>query len=206
MARAKLLIIEGLDGAGKTEAVSLLRQALKERGESVVVFREPGGNVPAEKIRELTQSSDRPSSPAARALLFVSARKEIFDSQVNFALEGGHTVILDRSWPSTFAYSPKEEWDWIFNLHEGLGLFDHRHSIFFLDIDYATHVARLGRRKKDVIEEELATQFDFYRDRYLTVLNDLAPEANGKVALIDATRPLSEVFLQLMASYDEVYQ
>lgn len=206
MSRTKLLIVEGLDGAGKTEAVALLQQALKERGESVVVFREPGSTVPAEAIREIVTSNKRPSSPAARALLFVAARKELFDAKVNFALEGGHTVILDRSWLSTFAYSPHEDWDWLFNLHEGLGIFDHKPTIFYLDIDYATHVKRLGNRKKDAIEEELASQFDFYRRRYLSAISQIAPEANARTIMIDAKAPLNEVFLQLMAGYDEVYR
>jgi len=51
--RSNYIVIEGLEGAGKTTARNLVVEALQESGISDLVFtREPGGTILAEKLRK----------------------------------------------------------------------------------------------------------------------------------------------------------
>lgn len=206
MPRTKLLTVEGMDGAGKGTAITLLQRALQERGEKVIVFREPGSTEVGEKLRSLVTSHDRPNTSAARALLYVASRVELYNTKVKKYLEDGYTVILDRCWMTGLAYSPREDWDWLFNLHEGLGIFDLSSVTFFLDIDYAVHVKRMGNRgKKDAVEEELVEKFDLYRGAYRDIIHQLCPEVNNRTFVIDGSEAIESVFLNIMDAYDEVF-
>ena len=51
--RGFFVTFEGGDGVGKSTQIERLAQTLKNRGEDVVVTREPGGSTGAEEIRAL---------------------------------------------------------------------------------------------------------------------------------------------------------
>lgn len=197
-----IIIFEGMDLAGKGTQVALLKKKLEEEKIPHSVFREPGGTPSAERIRELAISSNRPQSPASRALLFIAARKELYQEKVIPAIQRGELVILDRSYPSTFAYSPEEDWDWIYNVHEGLGLFDRQHKICFFDIDHATHIERIKERiSKDAIEKELTSSqvFNLYRERYLTLFD--IQKTNGTVRdveVISGTGSIADISMKVL--------
>ena len=75
---ARLLItVEGLDGAGKTTLVAGLAKALEQRGERVVVLREPGGVEVSERIRELVKDPALEIDARAEALLYAAARAQL---------------------------------------------------------------------------------------------------------------------------------
>lgn len=100
-----LLSFEGIDGAGKTTQVALLKESLESRGHRVVCLREPGGTGLGEKIRGLLlDRSEDPPSPVAELLLFAAARAQIVATRVRPELEAGAVVILDRFADATFAY------------------------------------------------------------------------------------------------------
>ena len=100
-----LFSFEGIDGAGKTTQVALLKAGLEERGFRVVCLREPGGTILGEKIRGLLlDRSEDPPSPVAELLLFAAARAQIVATRILPELESGAVVILDRFTDATFAY------------------------------------------------------------------------------------------------------
>jgi dTMP kinase len=53
MKKGKFITLEGGEGLGKTTNLGFIRQLLENKGLSVVVTREPGGTVLAEKLRNL---------------------------------------------------------------------------------------------------------------------------------------------------------
>lgn len=56
MTKAKFIVVEGLEGAGKSTAISAIKDVLEQQGiTSVVNTREPGGTVLAEKMRALVK-------------------------------------------------------------------------------------------------------------------------------------------------------
>ncbi len=101
----RFITLEGGEGVGKSTQVARLADALRARGLTVVVTREPGGTPGAEAIRDLlmTGSTDRWSA-RVEALLFAAARADHVERVIRPALERGDWVLCDRFIDSTRAY------------------------------------------------------------------------------------------------------
>jgi dTMP kinase len=103
--RGKFITLEGGEGVGKSTQAARLADALRARGKTVIVTREPGGTAGAEAIRSLlmTGSEDKWSA-RAEALLFAAARADHVEMLIEPALTCGDWVICDRFVDSTRAY------------------------------------------------------------------------------------------------------
>ena len=99
-----LITIEGIDGAGKTTLAAALADALRARGRTVELLREPGGVELSERVRSLVKDPALEVDPRAEALLYAAARAQLVASRVRPLLEGGTTVLLDRFVDSSLAY------------------------------------------------------------------------------------------------------
>lgn len=93
---------EGIDGAGKSTHVDALAAALRARGRTVVLTREPGGTPLAEKLRALALND--PMDPLTEALLMFAARRDHLLQVIEPALARGEAVLCDRFTDATFAY------------------------------------------------------------------------------------------------------
>ncbi len=97
--------LEGGEGAGKTTALDVIREALQARGHEVVVTREPGGTPLAERIRELLLSRhDEKLAPETELLLMFAARAQHVREVIRPALRRGAWVLSDRFTDSSYAY------------------------------------------------------------------------------------------------------
>ncbi|MGK2934784.1 MAG: dTMP kinase [Gemmatimonadaceae bacterium] len=104
MSTGGLVVFEGAEGVGKSTQVDLLLRRLKEAGIAAVSFREPGGTVVGDRIREILLSPGNEISPAAEALLFMASRAELCEREIAPAIAEGKIVVLDRFFLSTYAY------------------------------------------------------------------------------------------------------
>lgn len=104
MARGRLLVLEGVEGAGKSTQAARLQRTLETAGRPVLLVREPGGTLLGERIRALLLAGQGEMSAAAEALLFMASRAELVHRVIRPSLERGTTVIADRFFLSTYAY------------------------------------------------------------------------------------------------------
>ena len=105
MPRGRFISLEGGEGVGKSTQLAALAEALKGRGLTVLVTREPGGSPGAEAIRSLLlQGDDTRWNPRAEALLFAAARSDHVEKTIQPALERGEWVVSDRFVDSSLAY------------------------------------------------------------------------------------------------------
>lgn len=105
MTRGKFIALEGGEGAGKSTQARLLAEALRARGQTCVVTREPGGTAGAEAIRALLLGTEGEGWHArAEALLFAAARSDHVERLIMPALDRGEWVICDRFVDSSRAY------------------------------------------------------------------------------------------------------
>jgi len=105
MARGRFISLEGGEGAGKTTQLTALAEALKGRGLTVLVTREPGGSLGAEAIRTLLlEGEENRWNARAEALLFAAARSDHVEKTISPALERGDWVLTDRFLDSSLAY------------------------------------------------------------------------------------------------------
>ena len=108
--RGRLIVLEGLDGAGTTTQVERLAAALRAEGHSVLTTREPSDGPVGVQIRQaLTGRLVLPGgagalAPETLALLYAADRTDHLRAKVLPALEAGQVVLSDRSVLSSLAY------------------------------------------------------------------------------------------------------
>lgn len=105
IAQARLVTLEGGEGAGKTTVLNALRDALRSSGMEVVCTREPGGTPLAEQIRSLLLDTHH-EVPAfeTELLLMFAARAQHVRETILPALQRGAWVLSDRFTDSSYAY------------------------------------------------------------------------------------------------------
>lgn len=89
-----LIAVDGIDGAGKTTQVELLREAFEAAGETVTASKEPTNGPWGRLVRESAQSGRLGLADELHA--FLEDRKEHVEELVKPALARGEIVILDR--------------------------------------------------------------------------------------------------------------
>ena len=103
MTRGSLVVLEGLDGTGKSTQLPRLAARLAARGHTVVVTSEPFDCAPGRRIRELALRSE-PIAPEAELALFMEQRRLHVRERIGPALARGEVVLSDRYFLSTVAY------------------------------------------------------------------------------------------------------
>lgn len=103
-ARGRLIVFEGIEGAGKSTQLARLSARFAGAGVTSCAFREPGGTPAGDRIRALLLDPSTSLDPRTEALLFMASRAELLAVAVRPALEAGAVVLLDRFFLSTFAY------------------------------------------------------------------------------------------------------
>ena len=102
MMQGLFISFEGIDGAGKSTHIEALAAALRARGRTVVLTREPGGTPLAEQLRAL--ALNEPMDALTEALLMFAARRDHLQQVIEPALARGDVVLCDRFTDATFAY------------------------------------------------------------------------------------------------------
>ncbi|MEQ6279418.1 dTMP kinase [Kluyvera cryocrescens] len=202
--RSNYIVIEGLEGAGKTTARDVVVETLRELGINDLLFtREPGGTVLAEKLRSLVLDiksvGDEVITDKAEVLMFYAARVQLVDSVIKPALAKGQWVIGDRHDLSTQAYQGGGrgiDRQMLATLRDAvLGNFRPNLTIY-LDVTPEVGLKRArARGDLDRIEQESLNFFNRTRARYL----ELAA-ADDSIITIDATQSLEKVMSDIRAA------
>jgi dTMP kinase len=103
MSRGSLIVLEGLDGSGKSTQLPRLAERLAAAGRELVQTREPYDCAPGRKIRELAQRHV-PVAPEEELALFLAQRRLHVAEVIAPALARGAVVLSDRYFLSTVAY------------------------------------------------------------------------------------------------------
>ncbi len=103
--RGRFIVLEGVDGSGKTTQSRLAAAALRELGRVVVETREPGGTALGERLREVLLGTESGAlADAAEVALFAAARAQLVAEVIRPALDRGDWVVCDRFLASSLAY------------------------------------------------------------------------------------------------------
>ncbi|KGY08041.1 MULTISPECIES: dTMP kinase [Vibrio] len=195
MSQAKFIVIEGLEGAGKSTAINAVMETLKQAGvERIKNTREPGGTVLAEKLRTLVKQEHDGEvlQDMTELLLMYAARVQLVENVIKPALESGTWVVGDRHDMSSQAYQgggrqiAKET---MASLKQTtLGDFKPDLTIY-LDLDPRVGLERArGRGELDRIEKMDMSFFDRTRERYLEMAN-----ADESVMVVNAEQTIDQV-------------
>ncbi|MEW6775331.1 MAG: dTMP kinase, partial [Bdellovibrionota bacterium] len=104
MGRGKFIVLEGIDGSGKSTQARRLAGNLKAKGFSVVLTREPADSPAGERLRKLAREGRKGVSKEEETRLFQEDRAWHCRNVIEPGLARGDTVVSDRYWYSTVAY------------------------------------------------------------------------------------------------------
>ncbi len=198
------IVIEGLEGAGKTSAINTVVDTLAEVGVHNITFtREPGGTPLAEKLRDLIKQGieSDPVTDKAELLMLYAARVQLVETVIKPALAGGCWVVGDRHDLSSQAYQGGGRGidQQLMQSLRTLVLGEFKPSLtLYLDLDPEIGLQRArSRGELDRIEKQSLDFFHRTRARYL----ELAA-VDDTILTIDA----SQNFAQVQASIRQTLQ
>lgn len=205
MKRGRFITLEGGEGTGKSTLIAGLTTALRDRGISVIVTREPGGTPLAEKIRELALNppEDHEWSPLAHALLMNAAREDHLIRQIRPALARGLWVICDRFADSTRAYQSIDGVPLSVLKSFETAVVGETAPDLTLILDAAPEDLSERRRVRDVTDVFEAKGMDFHgkvRAAFLAI----AKQEPERCKLIDAVLPADIVLNRALVEIDQI--
>ncbi|ORM70639.1 dTMP kinase [Pantoea wallisii] len=197
--KSKFIVIEGLEGAGKTTARDAVVAVLHEQGINDVVFtREPGGTPLAEQLRVLVKQGidGEQVTDKAELLMLYAARVQLVENVIKPALARGAWVVGDRHDLSSQAYQGGGrglDTGLMSTLREAvLGNFRPDLTLY-LDVTPEIGLQRArARGELDRIEQESLRFFERTRERYLALA-----QADPSIITIDATQDIVNVTASL---------
>ncbi len=186
-----LIVVEGIDGAGKSTQARRLLKTLRVLGFDVAYFREPTRGRWGKRIKEMARRPDS-LSPEEELALFVKDRQENVKKNLRPAVEARRIVILDRYYFSTIAYQGAKGIDpaGIRRMNEKFAV--KPDLVFILDISAAAGLKRIHHRKrKDLL---------FEKERYLARVRRIFQGFRGrKFVHLDASLPPQEIAAAISA-------
>lgn len=194
------IALEGVDGVGKTTMINMLKADLEFQKKLIDVsgakgikfFREPGGSLESEKIREAIMCSPDFTSIELVAL-FTTARSVLLRKEIIPALQDNYIVILDRFIATTYAYQGAgiraDEIEKVTNT-----IIPHiiQPHYIFLEIPINVSIERLKSRMDEVnvldsFDESVVKERHFLYNRFFI-------EGNNTYTLINANRDVEKVY------------
>ncbi len=202
---AKFIVIEGLDGSGKSTHIKELARRMRAAGRRVHETAEPTASATGGLIRDAL-SGLTPRSGAEIAALFMADRVAHNSNPVNGIakmLADGIDVISDRYYYSSLAYQGTvTDPEWVYAINVNCPEIRKPDLCIFLDLSEEACLYRMerGRVSREIYENAdslLAT-----RKRYFAVFRQL--EGRDKVCIINADRPKEEVADDIFAEVKRI--
>lgn len=192
------IVLEGIDGAGKSSLSDRLGRELESRGHRVVITAEPthegiGAFIRSGAAGDISQTTE--------ALLF-SADRNNHTEWIDRCVDEGKVVICDRYFASTVAYQSavlnggSADTEWLLSINSAFT--DRADLTILLDIDPSTGMSRVGSRGEEESKFERSDFLSQVRNGYL----ELAERFGFEV--VDASADADIVYARVMEMVERV--
>lgn len=195
MRRGFFIVIEGIDGTGKSTQVSRLNEWFSQQGREVLRSREPTDGPWGKKLRE--SASHGRLSPEEELSFFLNDRRQHVETTIAPALAAGKVVILDRYYFSTMAYQGARGFDpaEIRRLNEEFA--PRPDLLLILDLDVETAHQRIGHRGDSTNEFEKYESLTRCREIFLALSDE------PFVRVIDSSGTLDQVSERIQRAVED---
>ncbi|WP_295846375.1 dTMP kinase [uncultured Neisseria sp.] len=204
--KPRFITLDGIDGAGKSTNLAVMKAWFEKHKLPVLFTREPGGTPAGEALREILLNPATQVSLRTETLLMFAARQQHLETVILPALKNGTHVVSDRFTDATFAYQgggrgvPLRDIATLEHWVQG----NFRPDLtLLLDVPLEVSMARINQtREKDRFEQEEAEFFNRVREVYLQRANE-QPE---RYAVIDSSQSLDAVKNQIETALDSHFE
>ncbi len=184
----RLIVLEGIDGTGKTTLCVRLAEALRSSNREVVTTREPWTSPPGMELRKLLAAKERTTDGEQELALFHADREQHVAEVVRPALARGAWVVQDRTFWSTAAYQGARGVSVAAILSKSRAIAPLPDLTVLLELTPELALARIAASR--------ATASSFERLEDLRAVARVYAElaaAEPTIARLDASRPLTDV-------------
>jgi len=195
MKNGLFIVIDGIDGSGKSEIVKMLHNYLfsKHKKYRILTTREPTYGKYGNQIRQILRIENDPKKSSKRLMeLLIKDREQHLRNTIQLFLEKSNKhelniVLCDRYYYSTIAFQGAQGLD-VRELIERNKGFRKPDIAFILDVSPNIALKRIAHRQKEKFE-----QLEFMkkiRNNFLKMPKLL----DDNIWIIDANKPLKKVF------------
>ena len=191
-----LIAFEGIDGAGKSTQIRLLRDHLLNAGKEVVVLGEPGGTDLGRRIRQAVVNTTEIIHPPAELLGMLAARIQAYHEVLKPALERDAVVLLDRYAATSVAYQGfgrKLGAEMVETLCDDTLGYWHEKPDLYIHLDLTVE----AMRRRLAIRAEPPDRFESLPDEFYTAIRDGYADYFGRidtpVATINADQAVEDI-------------
>ena len=201
----KFIVIEGLDGSGKTTQLTALAQNLRALGYAVAETAEPTASTTGGLARDAL-SGFTPRTGAEIAALFMADRVAHNVNPINGIgklLSEGRVVLCDRYYYSSLAYQGTvTDPEWVFRINIDCPEIRKPDLCVFLDLDDEECLRRMeqGRSYREIYENE--NSLLAVRRRYYEIFRRL--EHRDRICIVNAARTPEEVAADVLSAVKSV--
>ncbi len=206
MKKGLFITFEGVEGAGKSSQIELLKKELESRGIDYIVTREPGGTPIGEKIRSiLLDPENSEMNYITELLLYYSSRAQHLYEKIMTAKNMGKVVICDRYSDSTMAYQGYGrglDIELIKQLNRIVEKENRPDLTFVIDIAPEISLARAKRKSGNVgdrLEQESLEFHNKVREGFI----EIAKSEPERVVMIDGKKSIKEINEEITAKLFE---
>ena len=191
MSQGLFIVIEGIDGTGKSTQSKRLAEWFRSRGRAVVLSREPTDGPWGKKLRESATTGRLSAEEELEC--FLNDRREHVEMSIKPALAEGKVVILDRYYFSTMAYQGARGFDPSEIRRRNEAFAPQPDLLLILDLSVESAHGRIGARGDTANEFEQRDTLTRCREIFLSLRDE--PFA----CVIDAEPSLNEVTADILS-------
>lgn len=204
----KFIVMEGLDGSGKTTQLRLLEEHLLGKGLIVDMTAEPTVSALGGTLRDAL-SGFTPRTNCEIAALFAADRVQHNVNPVwgiRKLLSQGRTVLCDRYYYSSMAYQGTlTDWEWVKSMNLNSPEIRKPDLCIFLDVDYERSMARMSSGNRVYLEiYENPEMLIATRKSYYRAFEEL--KDRDRIVIVDAARSIEEVAADVAAAADTLFE
>lgn len=203
--RGRFIVIEGIDGAGKTTQIELLAEKLRAEGRTVHITAEPTASVSGGLLRDaLGGISNRTACEMAALFVLDRIFHNVNPNGINAMLERGIDVICDRYYYSSLAYQGSQtDFEWVKNMNLGCPEIRIPDICIFLDLAPEESLKRISKGRTTTELYEKLDTLESVRKRFFDVFELLRERDNIKI--IDTTGDSIEAVAQKISEAVESF-
>ena len=205
MKKGLFIVLEGIDGAGKTTQAELLREYLESKGRSVVRTAEPTTFPSGVELRAALGGKIKKTECEMAAMFVLDriAHNTHPTEGIEAILNEGKDIICDRYYYSTLAYQGQStSYEWVKAMNLSCPEIRKPDICIYLDLTPAQSLERISKGRDSVEIYENEETLSKVRNAFYKVFDDLGDSEN--IAVIDAYRDIDGIFSDICSKIDDL--
>ena len=192
--RGRFIVIEGIDGSGKSTHIPLLAKRLMADGKKVYTTAEPTVSLTGGMLRDALGGVSKKTTCEIAAMFLLD---RIFHNVnpvngIEKFLAEGVDVICDRYYYSSLAYQGSEtDFDWVLDMNLNCPEIRKPDLCIFLDLAPEKSLERISKNRlvKEIYEEK--DRLETFRKRYFDIFDML--KFTDNIAVLDTDRDIESI-------------